>query len=194
MAPLHTQGKSQGQCGGLPGPGLPPQTVVPRGFRCPTTLANLLLLALPGPAAPGPVTSAQIWVRRLCHPLPPKPVPAYFPSAEHLLTLLHMCLPLEGSCQLCTWMAPSPQQPWPVSSQREAARSKPWERSGIPGTATLSWLIAALPWSVPGLVLPSTNPYKQRLFWKPLSEYWGPPELGRNLRENSCLEVTIKKL
>ena len=48
----HTQGKGQGQCGGLPGPGLPPQTVVPHGFRCPTTLANLLLLALPGPLQP----------------------------------------------------------------------------------------------------------------------------------------------
>ena len=63
------------------------------------------------PAAPGPVTSAQIWVRHLCHPLPPKPVPAYFPSAEHLLTLLHVCLPLEGSCQLCSRTAPSPSSP-----------------------------------------------------------------------------------
>lgn len=144
MAPLHTQGKSQGQCGGLPGPGLPPQTVVPRGFRCPTTLANLLLLALPGPAAPGPVTSAQIWVRRLCHPLPPKPVPAYFPSAEHLLTLLHMCLPLEGSCQLCTWMAPSPQQPCAPGTEQDTSNLDSQYPSSLlgarPGARPRTWL------------------------------------------------------
>ena len=35
---------------------------------------------------------------------------------------------------------------------------------------------------------------EQRLFWKLLFGYWGPPELGGNLRENSCVEVTIKKL
>lgn len=53
--------------------------------------------------------------------------------------------------------SPSPQQPWPVSSQQEAARSKPWERSGIPGTKTLSWLIAALPWSSPAWAPTPTN-------------------------------------
>lgn len=50
--PSHTQGNSPGQCGDLPGPGLPPQTVAPRGFRCPTTLATLQLLALLGPLQP----------------------------------------------------------------------------------------------------------------------------------------------
>ena len=47
---------------------------LPRGSHCPTMLATLLLLVLPDPCGPGtPVTSAQIWVRHLCHPLPPEP-------------------------------------------------------------------------------------------------------------------------
>ena len=37
--------------------------------------------------------------------------------------------------------SPSREQPWPVSArQEEVARSKPQERSGVPGAVELSWL------------------------------------------------------
>lgn len=47
---------------------------------------------------------------RTCH-FCPDLGQASLPSAEHLLTLLHVCLPLEGSCQLCSRTAPSPSSP-----------------------------------------------------------------------------------
>ena len=80
----------------------------------------------------------------VCHPLPPKPVPAYFPSAEHLLTLLHMCLPLEGSCQLCTWMAPSPQQPCAPGTEQDTSNLDSQYPSSLlgarPGARPRTWL------------------------------------------------------
>lgn len=100
--PPHSRAKP-GQCGGLPGPGLPPQTVVP---HCPPMVS----------VAPPHWPTCCSWLcrapcsPRTCH-FCPDLGQASLPSAEHLLTLLHVCLPLEGSCQLCSRTAPSPSSP-----------------------------------------------------------------------------------
>ena len=62
---------SQRLRGGLPGPGLSPPTLLLHGSRCATSLAVLLLLALPGTLQPQDLRHSRPDLGQV--PLPPAP-------------------------------------------------------------------------------------------------------------------------